>query len=88
MVQIGSLDKLQKFLLDKNYIADCSLKKVIFLAHKFQLLLLLEGEAGVGKTEVGKVLAEIFNTELSRLQCYEGLDLHQTVYEWNYTRQM
>lgn len=61
---------------------------MIFLAQKLQLPLLLEGEAGVGKTEVSKVLAEIHNTELIRRQFYEGLDIHHAVYEWNYTRQM
>ena len=60
----------------------------MFLALRLRRPLFLEGEAGVGKTEVAKVLADILDTELIRLQCYEGLDVHHAVYEWNYTRQM
>ena len=60
----------------------------IFLALKLKRPLLLEGEAGVGKTEVAKVLASAFDTELIRLQCYEGLDISHAVYEWNYARQL
>jgi MoxR-like ATPase len=88
MVQLSSIDDLQNKLTANKYIADRSLATSIFLAHKLQRPLLLEGEAGVGKTEVGKVLAAIHDTELIRLQCYEGLDVHHAVYEWNYTRQM
>jgi len=88
MVQFKSIDELQDKLTANKYIADRSLATAIFLAHKLQRPLLLEGEAGVGKTEVGKVLAAIHDTELIRLQCYEGLDVHHAVYEWNYTRQM
>ena len=88
MAQLKSIDELQEKLAANQYIADRSLATAIFLAHKLQRPLLLEGEAGVGKTEVGKVLAAIHETDLIRLQCYEGLDVHHAVYEWNYTRQM
>ena len=70
------------------YIADRGLATAIYLALKLERPLFLEGEAGVGKTEIAKVLTEILDTELIRLQCYEGLDVNQAVYEWNYTRQM
>src|SRR5947207_1395096 len=86
--QFSSIDKLQTALRDHNYVADRGLATAIYLALKLQRPLFLEGEAGVGKTEVAKVMAEILDTELIRLQCYEGLDLNQAVYEWNYTRQM
>jgi MoxR-like ATPase len=70
------------------YVADRGLATSIFLALKLGRPLFLEGEAGVGKTEVAKVLAALLPAELIRLQCYEGLDVHHAVYEWNYTRQM
>ncbi len=70
------------------YIADHGLATSIYLALKLQRPLLLEGEAGVGKTEVAKVLASGLGTELIRLQCYEGLDVTHAVYEWNYARQL
>ncbi len=72
----------------QNYIADRSLATSIYLALKLKRPLFLEGEAGVGKTEVAKVVAQILGAELIRLQCYEGLDVNQAVYEWNYSRQM
>jgi len=72
----------------QNYIADRSLSTVVFLALKRRKPLLLEGEPGVGKTEVAKVLASVLDTQLIRLQCYEGIDVSTAVYEWNYTRQM
>ncbi|MEJ2484955.1 MAG: MoxR family ATPase [Anaerolineales bacterium] len=83
-----SIDNLQAALKKHDYIADRSLATAIYLALKMQRPLFLEGEAGVGKTEVGKVVAAILDTELIRLQCYEGLDIHHAVYEWNYTRQL
>ena len=83
-----SIDNLQTALKKHDYIADRSLATAIYLALKMQRPLFLEGEAGVGKTEVGKVVAAILDTELIRLQCYEGLDIHHAVYEWNYTRQL
>jgi len=85
---IQSIDELQEALRRQRYIADRGLVTAIFLALKLQRPLFLEGEAGVGKTEVAKVIAQIMEAELIRLQCYEGLDVSQAVYEWNYTRQM
>ena len=72
----------------QNYIADQSLITTVFLALKLSRPLLLEGEAGVGKTEVAKALAAGLNRKLIRLQCYEGLDIANAVYEWNYPRQL
>src|SRR5512142_983141 len=84
----GSIESLQQALREQNYIADRGLITSIYLALKLGRPLFLEGEAGVGKTEVAKVLKEILQTDLIRLQCYEGLDIYQAVYEWNYSRQM
>ena len=86
--QFSSIDELQNALRAHQYVADRGLATAIYLALKLQRPLFLEGEAGVGKTEVAKVMAQLLDTELIRLQCYEGLDLNQAVYEWNYTRQM
>jgi len=72
----------------QRYIADRSLATAVFLALKRRKPLLLEGEPGVGKTEIAKVLAAMLDTKLIRLQCYEGIDVSTAVYEWNYTRQM
>jgi MoxR-like ATPase len=83
-----SIHELQALLERHQYIADRGLATSIYLALKLQRPLLLEGEAGVGKTEVAKVLAAAFDTELIRLQCYEGLDINHAVYEWNYARQL
>jgi len=71
-----------------GYIADRSLATVLFLALKLGRPLFLEGEAGVGKTEVAKVLSRLLDTPLIRLQCYEGIDVNQAVYEWDYARQL
>jgi MoxR-like ATPase len=73
---------------EKRYIAERGLATSLYLALKLGRPLFLEGEAGVGKTEVAKILAALLDTDLIRLQCYEGLDVHHAVYEWNYTRQM
>jgi MoxR-like ATPase len=86
--QLDSIDGLQSALHDRLYIADRGLATSIYLALQLGRPLFLEGEAGVGKTEVAKVVANLLGTELIRLQCYEGLDVHQAVYEWNYTRQI
>ncbi len=83
-----SIDSLQSAMRERNYIAERGLATSLFLALKLNRPLFLEGEAGVGKTEVAKVIASLLDTELIRLQCYEGLDVHHAVYEWNYTRQM
>src|SRR6266404_4027456 len=71
-----------------DYIADRSLATAVYLALKLRRPLFLEGEAGVGKTEIAKVLAGTLGRQLIRLQCYEGLDVASAVYEWNYARQM
>ena len=83
-----SIDELQQLLTEQLYIADDGLATSIYLALKLQRPLLLEGEAGVGKTEVAKVLAGGLGADLIRLQCYEGLDVTHAVYEWNYARQL
>jgi MoxR-like ATPase len=83
-----SIDDLQSALAQHAYIADRSLTTAIFLALKLNKPLLLEGEAGVGKTEIAKTLARMQGRHLIRLQCYEGLDVNTTIYEWNYARQM
>ncbi|MCP4165468.1 MAG: MoxR family ATPase [Chloroflexi bacterium] len=83
-----SIDQLQASLADQHYIAGRPLSTAIYLALKLQKPLFLEGEAGVGKTEVAKVLAAMLGRPLIRLQCYEGLDVNMAVYEWNYARQM
>ena len=85
---IGSVDEMQKLLREQLYVADRGLAISITLALQLKRPLFLEGEAGVGKTEVAKVLATSLNTDLIRLQCYEGLDVNQAVYEWNYARQL
>ena len=84
----NSIDDLHNELRARNYIPERGLVTSIFLALKLGRPLFLEGEAGVGKTEVAKMLAAVLGTDLIRLQCYEGLDVNQAVYEWNYTRQM
>jgi MoxR-like ATPase len=75
-------------LREHDYLADEGLATAIFLSLKLRKPLFLEGEAGVGKTEVAKVLARILETPLIRLQCYEGIDVYQAVYEWDYARQL
>ena len=83
-----SVEETQRLLASGRYVADASLATAVFLALKLGRPLLLEGEAGVGKTEVAKVLAETLGRRLIRLQCYEGLDAAAALYEWNYPRQM
>jgi MoxR-like ATPase len=85
---LTSADAIQAAFRERGYIADRSLATVVFLALELGRPLLLEGEAGVGKTELAKVLAASLGTRLIRLQCYEGLDVNTAVYEWNYPRQM
>jgi MoxR-like ATPase len=84
----ASIDQLQEALREQDYVADRSLATSIYLALKLRKPLFLEGEAGVGKTEIAKVLATMLGRSLIRLQCYEGLDVNTAVYEWNYSRQM
>jgi MoxR-like ATPase len=83
-----SVDDTIQLLADGRYIADRSLATTLFLALRLKRPVFLEGEAGVGKTEIAKVLAATLGRELLRLQCYEGLDVASAVYEWNYQRQM
>ena len=88
MINFQSIESLQDALYQQKYVAQRDLATSIFLSLKLQKPLFLEGEAGVGKTEVGKVLASILDTKLIRLQCYEGLDVNNAVYEWDYPRQI
>ena len=83
-----SVEDTLTLLADGRYIADRSLATTLFLALRLKRPVFLEGEAGVGKTEIAKVLAAMLGRELLRLQCYEGLDVASAVYEWNYQRQM
>jgi MoxR-like ATPase len=83
-----SIDAMESLLASGDYVADRSLSTVLFLALKMGRPILLEGEAGVGKTEIAKVLAKTLGRKLIRLQCYEGLDVSSAVYEWNYAAQM
>ncbi len=83
-----SIEQVAEELASAHYIADRALATVLFLAHRLQKPVFLEGEPGVGKTEVGIVMASLFNTQLIRLQCYEGLDASTALYEWNYPKQL
>jgi MoxR-like ATPase len=83
-----SIDEVQRLMEAQSYIADRALATTLFLAIKLEKPIFLEGEAGVGKTEVAKVLARILRSRLIRLQCYEGLDANTALYEWNYSKQM
>jgi MoxR-like ATPase len=83
-----SIEQVAEELGKAHYIADRALATVIFLAFRLQKPIFLEGEPGVGKTEVGTVMARLFDTELIRLQCYEGLDAATALYEWNYPKQL
>ncbi len=83
-----SVDETLELLQEERYVADRSLATAVYLSLRLGRPLFLEGEAGVGKTEVGKVLASGLRRRLIRLQCYEGLDISSAVYEWNYARQM
>jgi MoxR-like ATPase len=83
-----TVEDTRRLLASGRYVADASLSTAVFLALKLGRPLLLEGEAGVGKTEIAKVLAETLGRRLIRLQCYEGLDAAAALYEWNYPRQM
>lgn len=84
----NSVDELQQALSDHDYIAERGLTVAIYLALKTGKPLFLEGDAGVGKTEIAKVLSSLLDTDLIRMQCYEGLDINTAVYEWNYAGQI
>jgi MoxR-like ATPase len=84
----GDVGQLTDLLRQGGYLADRGLATALFVAMSLQRPILLEGEVGVGKTEVAKVLAAVFGRKLIRLQCYEGIDTNQALYEWDYTRQM
>ena len=88
MRNFSSIEAIQSALFEHQYVAQRDLATSIFLSLNLNKPLFLEGEAGVGKTEVGKVLASILGVPLIRLQCYEGLDVHNAVYEWDYPRQI
>lgn len=85
---VNSVDDVQAQLLAHDYVADRDLATTILLSLKLNKPILLEGEAGVGKTQIAKTLAEMLERPLIRLQCYEGLDINTTIYEWNYQRQL
>jgi MoxR-like ATPase len=87
-MRFGSVDNVERALEESSYLPDRGLATSIFLALEMRRPLLLEGEAGVGKTEVGKTLASLLGAELIRLQCYEGIDAGQALYEWDYARQL
>src|SRR5213595_521163 len=86
--RLASIDSVQAAFAAQRYVADRDLATAVYLSLTLDRPLLIEGEAGVGKTEVGRTLAGVLKTELIRLQCYEGLDVATAVYEWDYPRQM
>ena len=83
-----TIEDILGMLSDQAYIAERSIAVSIFLSIKLQKPLLIEGPAGVGKTEIAKVMAQALKADLIRLQCYEGLDAHNAIYEWHYQRQL
>lgn len=85
---LNHVEDVTDLLKDHDYVADVGLSTGLFLALKMNKAIFLEGEPGVGKTEIAKVLSKAFDAPLIRLQCYEGLDINHAVYEWNYTRQL
>ena len=87
-VKFASVEEVERALRADSYVADRGLATSIYLALRMGRPLLLEGEAGVGKTEVGKTLGRLLGAELIRLQCYEGIDASQALYEWDYARQL
>ena len=84
----GTVGELTETLRQGGYLADRGLATALFVALSLNRPVLLEGEVGVGKTEVAKVMAAVFGRKLIRLQCYEGIDTNQALYEWDYARQM
>ena len=88
VTELNTVDDIRSSLDEHHYIVNRSLATSIYLSLKMDKPIFLEGEPGVGKTEIGKVLAQVLDTNLIRLQCYEGLDVHNAIYEWNYSRQI
>jgi len=88
MPGFDSIEEMRRALVDQRYLADDGLATVAFLALRLRRPLLVEGEPGVGKTELAKALAAAMGTPLIRLQCYEGIDVHQALYDWDYPRQL
>ena len=88
LVELESIDALETALADADYLPDRGLATALFLSLRLEKPVLLEGEAGVGKTEAAKALSRVLGSRLIRLQCYEGLDVAHAVYEWNYSRQL
>jgi MoxR-like ATPase len=88
LARVGSVEAAQAALGGQNYLADRPLALAVYLAATLEQPLLLEGEAGVGKTEVGRALAAATGARLIRLQCHEGIDLHNALYDWDYPRQL
>ena len=88
MANPATVGELTETLRQGGYLADRGLATALFVALNLHRPILLEGEVGVGKTEVAKVLADVLGRRLIRLQCYEGLDAHAAMYEWNYQRQL
>src|SRR3954449_10490690 len=84
----GSIEELEAALAGQDYLADRALATTAFLAITLEQPLLLEGEAGVGKTEVARALAGALGARLIRLQCHEGIDVHHALYDWDYARQL
>ncbi|MYJ16821.1 MAG: MoxR family ATPase, partial [Gemmatimonadetes bacterium] len=80
--------RLQASMREQGYVAEPSIVTAVHLARAMEKPLLIEGDAGVGKTEIARVMAAIRGTELIRLQCYEGLDVNTALYEWNYQKQL
>ena len=85
---IEGIRSIQEMLEREQYVTDRAIATTAYLAMELRKPILIEGQAGVGKTEIAKVLASALNTELIRLQCYEGLDVNTALYEWNYPKQM
>src|ERR1700704_3385067 len=88
MTAPASIDDVERRLRERRYIGDRGLATSIYLALQLEKPLFIEGEAGVGKTEAAKVMADVLGARLIRLQCYEGIDLAHAAYEWNYPRQL
>ena len=87
-MSLGSIEDVERALAGQDYLVDQSLATAVFLAVTLEQPLLLEGEAGVGKTEIARALSSALGARLIRLQCHEGIDLHHAVYDWDYPRQL